>query len=164
MTEHIISHWNSIVQPDDEVWIVGDVSMGNPDKMHGNISRLAGRKHLLEGNHDKKIMRDPELMRLFETINVSVTMDINGTPVRMQHHPIPVWDGKESGTVFLHGHLHSTNPEVLTRRKYDVGIDGHPNFSLYILDELIAELTKIDPTIRDIEIERPDYAKHNAKH
>ena len=47
MNEAIIANWNSTVDEDDEVFVVGDV--GNI----GYISRLKGKKYLIKGNHDK---------------------------------------------------------------------------------------------------------------
>lgn len=48
----IIENWNSIVDPDDEVYHLGDVMLG--DNEHGIkcLEQLNGRIHILIGNHD----------------------------------------------------------------------------------------------------------------
>lgn len=48
----IIKNWNSIISPDDEVYHLGDVMLG--DNEHGIkcLEQLNGRIHILIGNHD----------------------------------------------------------------------------------------------------------------
>ena len=48
----IIENWNSIIGPDDEVYHLGDVMLG--DNEHGIkcLEQLNGRIHILIGNHD----------------------------------------------------------------------------------------------------------------
>ena len=158
MTEHIIGHWNTVVQPDDIAWIIGDVSMGDPAKMYNNISRLNGHLHLVSGNHDHKILRDPNLVDLFDSVQSHKKFVYNcygkDVLVNMNHEPMQTWDGMLSGSVMLHGHKHSTNPDLLTKRIYDVGIDGHPNFSLYNLDSLLYNLLGVPiPTQKEFRRE-----------
>lgn len=51
MNEILITNWNSIVQPNDEVYCLGDLSMAfRPIELFS--SRLMGKKYLVPGNHD----------------------------------------------------------------------------------------------------------------
>ena len=53
MNEALIERWNDAVQPDDLVWVLGDVAMGRIGETLPLVSRLAGRKQLVAGNHDR---------------------------------------------------------------------------------------------------------------
>lgn len=50
--EAIIKHWNEIVQPDDTVWVLGDLMLG--DNAHGMscLNQLNGTLNVCLGNHD----------------------------------------------------------------------------------------------------------------
>lgn len=53
MNEGIVERWNSVVGPDDDVDVLGDVCMGKLSETLPIIGLLNGRKVLLPGNHDK---------------------------------------------------------------------------------------------------------------
>ena len=50
----MVERWNDLVGDDDEVWVIGDVALGD---LHANlaehVARLRGRKILVPGNHDR---------------------------------------------------------------------------------------------------------------
>ena len=52
MDEKIILNHNEIVSQDDEIYILGDISM-NSDYGAKCLSRMNGKKYLIRGNHDK---------------------------------------------------------------------------------------------------------------
>ena len=52
MNEKLIECWNKTIQKNDEVYILGDVTMVRPGRATEIITRLKGRKYLLMGNHD----------------------------------------------------------------------------------------------------------------
>ena len=52
MNEKLIEYWNKTVHANDEVYILGDVTMVRPGRATEIISQLKGRKYLLMGNHD----------------------------------------------------------------------------------------------------------------
>jgi calcineurin-like phosphoesterase family protein len=53
MNEALIERWNQTVGPDDTVWVLGDVALGNIGESLPLVGRLKGRKLLLTGNHDR---------------------------------------------------------------------------------------------------------------
>jgi calcineurin-like phosphoesterase family protein len=53
MHEVLTDRWNTNVQPDDTVWVLGDVALGRLDDVLPLVATLNGRKHLLAGNHDR---------------------------------------------------------------------------------------------------------------
>jgi calcineurin-like phosphoesterase family protein len=50
MDEALIENWNSVVRPQDKVYVLGDVVL-NRKHLH-KVGRLNGKKHLVKGNHD----------------------------------------------------------------------------------------------------------------
>ena len=55
MNETIIANHNKVAHTDDEVYLLGDLMLGGPDRMEIGlemIRALNGRLHLVRGNHD----------------------------------------------------------------------------------------------------------------
>jgi calcineurin-like phosphoesterase family protein len=53
MNEALVARWNECVAPQDTVWVLGDVALGHIEDSLAHVGRLAGRKRLLAGNHDR---------------------------------------------------------------------------------------------------------------
>ena len=53
MNETIIKNWNSKVNYDDEIYILGDITISRSGLEANKIlERLNGKKYLIKGNHD----------------------------------------------------------------------------------------------------------------
>jgi calcineurin-like phosphoesterase family protein len=54
MHKTLIGNWNQVVQPEDEVWFLGDFVMGQRDRYRDWVmaSQLNGVKNMILGNHD----------------------------------------------------------------------------------------------------------------
>jgi calcineurin-like phosphoesterase family protein len=53
MHASLIEGWNAAVQPDDTVWVLGDVALGRLGDVLPLVESFNGRKLLLAGNHDR---------------------------------------------------------------------------------------------------------------
>lgn len=53
MNRALIDRWNDSVQPDDTVWVLGDVALGRIADTLELVRDLNGNKQLLAGNHDR---------------------------------------------------------------------------------------------------------------
>lgn len=53
MNEAMIESWNSVVDPDDKVFHLGDFSFLNKEATRAIVQRLHGYKTLILGNHDR---------------------------------------------------------------------------------------------------------------
>ena len=62
--DYIVEKWNSVVKEDDTTYILGDLILGNIDLAFNNIKRLNGNKILVSGNHDFKLLNNPEFLTL----------------------------------------------------------------------------------------------------
>jgi calcineurin-like phosphoesterase family protein len=155
MNEMIIRNWNSVVSPGDEVYILGDVAMGQIEKAPALIARLNGKKYLVKGNHDKTLTKkQADGTRfsdgLFEWVDsvheMSFSIDGKKHMLFMSHYPHASWNGMNKGSIMLHGHLHGSPCDVTGRIK-DVGMDTNNMFP-YLLEDVVREMLKID-IIRD---------------
>ena len=52
MDETLIENWNACVKPEDRVYHLGDVIMGDRSRFEPIMRRLNGQKRLIVGNHD----------------------------------------------------------------------------------------------------------------
>ena len=57
----IVDNWNSVVGIDDDVYVLGDISWHNATKTIEIFKQLKGRIHLIQGNHDNRILKNKEL-------------------------------------------------------------------------------------------------------
>lgn len=100
--ETIISRHNSVVKPEDRVYILGDFCMHRRN-IHF-AGRLNGRLVLVKGNHD--IYKLKEYIPYFDDIRSYVVQkDQDGNKVILSHIPIhPDCIGRFGTNI--HGHLH----------------------------------------------------------
>ncbi len=140
MNRVMVELWNDIVRPTDEVWVLGDVAMGNRSETLRCVGGLHGRKILLPGNHDTcwrghrkgAGKRSLYLESGFERIvDEEVTLELAGLPVLLSHFPYRN-DGPsdesyarfrpaDEGGWLLHGHVHET--WLKCERMINVGVD-----------------------------------------
>ena len=52
MNEWIVFHHNKLVQPDDHVYVLGDLMLGDSVAGISYIKRMNGQLHIVRGNHD----------------------------------------------------------------------------------------------------------------
>lgn len=146
MNEGLIYNWNSVVQPEDTIYCLGDFSFaGRSVELYS--SRLNGNKKILFGNHDpgypankhcKKAVKrgEPDYWKNFyedhgwEVLPLIHTLDLPEIGlVNMCHFPYDNTDQrykeywpKEDGKYILHGHTHSLIK--LRDKNIHVGVDA----------------------------------------
>ena len=141
MNEVLISNWNKKISPDDEVYILGDVTMKGAAYASQVLSRLKGRKYLIKGNHDQFADQAEFDKSAFGWIRSYHELDYQNQRFILFHYPIEEWNGFYRGTVHLHGHQHNHddyNYSCLEKgfRRYDVGVDAN-NMSPVSVEELL---------------------------
>ena len=125
MDEEIIRRWNSVVQPNDHTYILGDVAFCNAEKAVNHLQRLNGTKTLVVGNHDAKLIKDEKFCKQFVEVCDYMSIRMNETKVIMFHYPIAEWDQMHHGAVHFHGHLHGSVSGLESYRAMDVGMDNY---------------------------------------
>lgn len=53
MNRSLVDNWNDVVQPGDDVWVLGDFLMGNFEESSRLVKQLHGSITLIPGNHDR---------------------------------------------------------------------------------------------------------------
>lgn len=128
MNEVIIKNWNDRVKPEDTVYVLGDMIMGQLDAGRECLKRLSGKIVLIRGNHDS-----PKRIEMYKEMGIEVH-DIYYLPYKgryfiLCHFPIAseefikmvIKDNSE--VVNLYGHVHSNAPKGYVNGTYHVGLD-----------------------------------------
>lgn len=139
MNEGLIERWNSFVGPADTVYHVGDFILGDSDDdiLISILGRLHGRIKLIPGNHDTAAklaayerLGSPEILP-----PLTYLKKLGGQiPATLCHFPLASWVGNSRGSWMLHGHCHGNYKGE--GRIMDVGVDTHPEFRPYHVDEI----------------------------
>lgn len=124
MNEGLIRGWNEVVQPDDLTYILGDVAFCHHDMAAGYLNRLNGRKILIKGNHDQKLLTQSTFVDCFESVHDYLEIKHDKTTVCMFHYPIAEWNRMHHGSVHFYGHLHQGTSGLEKYRARNVGFDS----------------------------------------
>lgn len=133
--EWLIKLWNDTVRREDFVYILGDFCLGNRERTQKILSKLHGRKYLIEGNHDKSLHGLENYFEWYGQIkeakfnnNQYPFIDPNETfCVEMCHFPMLTWNRRTNGTCMIHGHCHNSLTNFNNNSgelRVDVGIDS----------------------------------------
>jgi calcineurin-like phosphoesterase family protein len=117
MNKTLIGNWNSVVQPTDLVFHLGDFGVWGVLDLTEVFNLLNGTKVLIVGNHDT-----PETLGLpWRETAKSAFATVGGQRIWLSHHPRRSWKERESGTWHLYGHVHGS--KRLGGFSLDVGVD-----------------------------------------
>lgn len=170
----LASCWDYVVGKDDQVWVLGDLSLrGARSEARALewISKRPGHKHLIAGNHDgiHPMHRDshkrfPAYMAVFDSVQmaarrrVTVSGEKGGhVDVLLSHFPYagdhlgvdryPEWRLKDAGNYLLHGHTHSSDVGSWHPKQIHVGVDAwkHGPVSLDQITEMIRAAEEAPP-------------------
>lgn len=104
----LIKNWNSVVDKDDTVYILGDFCWLTEGRWIEILEQLNGNKVLIRGNHDLKYM-SATLRRMFADVKDYKEVRDNGRRVLLSHYPMPFYRGAYNpDIVHLYGHIHTT--------------------------------------------------------
>ena len=118
----LINNWNNVVGINDDIWVLGDLSWHNPTRTIEILKSMNGKKHLLVGNHDAKLIRNRELQKEFIEICDYKELDVgNGKICVLSHYPIPCFKNHYYGSYHLYGHVHNSFEwNIMKRVKYEM--------------------------------------------
>ena len=102
MTEELIRAWNEVVGEDDDVYHLGDVSLGRADKTVTILNRLNGNIHLITGNHEKSVLDKEYTRNRFKWIKDYYELKVENQTIEgnkpqlvvMCHYGMRVWNIK----------------------------------------------------------------------
>lgn len=151
MNEAIVERFNSIVQPDDDVYILGDLCLGGggPAVLADNkalIERLNGRLHIIRGNHDTepRVIMYATCANVVDIIKWADMLHYKGYHFYLSHFPTLTGNLEKESlkqcTCNLFGHTHqTTNFHLDMPFMYHVGVDSHNCYPMN-LDDIITEM------------------------
>lgn len=108
MDKALIDNWNSVVDAEDTVYILGDFCWLKEDRWIEILRELNGYKVLIRGNHDLKHMSQ-QLRNMFQDIKDYKEVKDGSKRVLLSHYPMPFYRGAYNDyMVHLYGHIHTT--------------------------------------------------------
>lgn len=119
MNKSLVDNWNDRVNPEDNVYFLGDFSFGKNPETIKILNQLKGHKYLIKGNHDGRYLKDINFTNRWEGIYDILEVDdiVDDKPVRITlcHYPILSFKGRYRENYFhFYGHVHNTPEEKLT--------------------------------------------------
>ena len=148
----LIEQWNSVVGIDDDVWILGDISWYPPVKTISIFNQLNGIKHLIIGNHYKKLIRNKDVRALFAEITDYKEISYGDKKgIILCHYPIPCFNMHYYGWYHLYGHVHnSTEYNLMKHIKYLIQSSHKKPCYMYNVGCMLPEMNYTPRTIEEI--------------
>lgn len=141
MDAMLIYSWNSRVTKNDQVYILGDFAFHNEKPYSWYLKRLKGQKHLVVGNHDKKLLKDSEALEYFVSVDFYREITDCQKHIVLSHYPIAEWNGFYHDAYHVYGHIHKRTDGVYQYMKqFDRALNAGAcinNYTPCSLNELI---------------------------
>ena len=144
--EAIIANWNSVVEPEDIVYVLGDLMLGDNEYGKSCVERLNGTIRLIRGNHDS----DRRWLEVYPTIS---SVELIGWAdmihyrkyhFYLSHFPTNTANIEAESlhqcTLNLFGHTHSKDKfREDIPMYYNVALDANNNTPV-LLDDIIIQM------------------------
>lgn len=154
MNDALVSNINKVVGEDDILYHLGDWSFGGPNNIREFRNSLVCKTiHLIKGNHDEhienKMIGNPSFnpYDLFSSVSETYTGYIGKNHFHLSHYGHRVWPKSHRESIHLYGHSHGTLPGF--GRSMDVGIDCHPEFRPFHINEILKIMDNVVTTSVD---------------
>lgn len=147
MNAAIVENWNEIVNTEDDVYLLGDVMLGNNEYGLTCLKQLKGNIHIVRGNHDTDT-RMELYNKCWNVVEITEGqfLKYNGYHFYLSHYPC-ITDNYDSHKplktrmINLCGHSHTINPftDMDKGLIYHVELDTNNN-KPWLLDDIIQKL------------------------
>lgn len=138
MNTIIINGINNNFDKDDIVFILGDISLEDNDKILEYLRLINCKVIIIDGNHDRHLstVKPPSHCKIIgwngktNAFGVSVKQSlsmrvkIEEQYIFMSHYKHAIWEMSHRGCWHLYGHSHSTAENTVIGRSMDVGVDN----------------------------------------
>ena len=143
MNEAQVRKWNEVVTDEDEVWVLGDLMLGDFEQGLNYLKQLRGKIHVCLGNHDTS-KREQAYRNLGWDVQLCARMKYKKISFYLSHYPTITHniDEKELWQVVvnLYGHTHqTTNFYHDDPWMYHVGVDSHDGYPVS-MDQVLADI------------------------
>jgi len=144
MNEAIIRNFNSIVDDDDDLYLLGDCVLGDLETGLAMLKQLRGRVHIILGNHDtdKRVAAYEQMENVVEVV-LAKKIKYRKYHFYLSHYPTMTGNLEAESlhqvAINLYGHTHQkTNFYNDIPFMYHVGVDSHECKPI-LLDDIIEE-------------------------
>lgn len=160
MNEAIVKNWNAVVAPEDKVYVLGDLMLGDNEAGIKMIKQLKGTIHVILGNHDTKTRAEmyKECPNVADVQHATV-IKFKGYTFYLSHYPTMTSNHDENKplkaqTISLCGHSHYTNKfeDMGKGIIYHVEMEAH-NCKPILIEEIIKDIvafTSLDINAQNI--------------
>lgn len=145
MNQAIVERWNAVVQPEDIVYVLGDIMLNNNEEGIRLFNSLNGYKRIVLGNHDtatrQALYKECEKV---ESVELAVMLKYRGYHFFMTHYPCLTGNLEKESlkqcTLNIYGHTHQQTNFFQDRPyMYHTGMDSHDCTPVHI-DKIIEDM------------------------
>lgn len=112
MDRHLIFWWNSRVEANDDVYIIGDFCYKSEKTPDWYLRQLKGNKHLVIGNHDQVTVQCENAHKYLESMEKMMHVTDGDKQICLCHYPLAEWYNSRHGSWHIHGHIHAAKDET----------------------------------------------------
>ncbi|RYY08110.1 MAG: metallophosphoesterase [Alphaproteobacteria bacterium] len=139
----LITAWNAVVRPEDNVWHLGDFALGpSAERIAEILGSLSGTKHLIIGNNDGAGTLQAHG---WASIAHYAEISVDARRLVLCHYAFRTWNGIGRGAINLHGHSHNKLKPI--PRQYDVGVDAQGPAPISLADILVSRRRRTTPWV-----------------
>jgi calcineurin-like phosphoesterase family protein len=122
MNNQLIKNWNKKVKKSDPVFHLGNFAW-DPATARKVLKKLNGRIFFLRGSEDTALEEVIDSFPNASFLEDSITELVDFDTV-LCHYPLSVWNGKDSGTIHMHGHtVFSHKTDLKAENRFNVCTD-----------------------------------------
>lgn len=141
MTEQIIKNLHEVVEYDDDLWILGDLTLGNLEEAKKYLKQIPGRVHVVVGNHDSAQRIEAYKSFGWDVHEAGCLIKMRGKSILLSHFPALTqnFDLKPLSREVINFHGHTHQEENFTKDQYcmyHVGVDSHNNYPVLFEDAI----------------------------
>lgn len=158
MNDLQIEKWNLLINEDDDVYVLGDLSLGSHNNILEFIPKLKGKIHIVLGNHDTPT-REEIYKNLDNVVEVAPAIRLKYKKYNffLTHYPCLTGNLEREAlsqmTLNLYGHTHQkTNFYEDRPYMYHVGVDSHDGYPVNIETIISAMKNKVKECEEYLEI------------
>lgn len=145
MNKTIVQNWNSIVQPEDDVYLLGDIMLNDNELGRKLLCDLKGNIHIVIGNHDTDA-RVEIYNNCWNVVEIAYALRLKYRKHTffLSHFPCMTANLEKESlrqcTCNLYGHTHQkTNFYQDIPFMYHVGVDSH-NCTPVSMDQVLLDM------------------------
>lgn len=135
MNEAMITNWNSVVRPNDDIYHLGDFAFGIVENY---LNLLNGRIHLIIGSHDKGTWQCRNMFRDYIPL---LETNIDNQSIVLCHYAMRSWHKSHYNSWHLYGHHHGRLKPY--GKSFDCGVDTN-NFFPYSWEQVKQKMATLE--------------------